>query len=105
MRTAFIVLAASLVAATLPAAAQRAARSEIMDLEDQERALVAKEGVKQRREQQAARRQGIDFKAKADCGAVDIGNDDKNKKGSGRIAEREKTVIVTGNVINTANCR
>jgi hypothetical protein len=105
MRTTLVALAVTLVAAALPAAGQRAARSEIMDLEDQERALVAKEGIKQRREQQAARRQGVDFKAKADCGTVDIGNDERNKKGSGRIAEREKTVIVTGPVINTANCR
>jgi hypothetical protein len=36
---------------------------------------------------------------------VDIGNDSSSKKGSAAIADRQKTVIITGNVINTANCK
>jgi hypothetical protein len=76
-----------------------APRSEALELEDKDRALVAKETLKQKRS-------GGSDKASKDkgCGNVDIGNDE-NKKGSGRIAERQKTVIVTGNVYNNANCR
>ena len=94
------------LAALPPAAqAQHRAKSDILDLDDKDRALVAKEGVKQRREQKALAR--TDQKgASTDCGSVDIGNDDANTRKSGsRLAERSKTVIVTGNVINTASCR
>jgi hypothetical protein len=35
---------------------------------------------------------------------VDIGNSN-DQKGSSRIAEKNKTVIVTGSVYNTANCK
>lgn len=107
MRTLVLALAAIVLAApALPAAAQTRARADILDLEEKDRALVAKEGVKQRREQSNMARQGggKDSKSGANCGSVDIGNED-DKKGSNRIADRQKTVIVTGPIINTANCR
>ena len=87
-----------------PVLAQQKARSETLDMEDKDRALVAKESVKQRRDSKAnAGKSGGG--SNAQCGSVDIGNDSKDKKGSSQIAERQKTVIVTGNVINTANCK
>jgi hypothetical protein len=99
---ALTLVAAILAASAVPAPAQNRARSEVLDLEEKDRALVAKEGVKQRREQgNMSRKSG---KGDPNCGSVDIGNDN-DKKGSSRIAERQKTVIVTGPVINTANCR
>jgi hypothetical protein len=100
------VCAATLLAAVLPAHSQGRPRSETLDLEDSERALVAKEGLRQRRDQKNEQRKagGSKTGTSSDCGKVDIGNDDNNKASS-RIAERQKTVIVTGNVINTANCR
>ncbi len=100
------VCAATLLAAVLPAHAQGRPRADTVDLEDSERALVAKEGLRQRRDAKSDQRKmgGSKSGSSSDCGKVDIGNDD-NSKGSSRIAERQKTVIVTGNVINTANCR
>lgn len=107
MRTLTLILAAAVLAITaVPAEAQNRARADVVDLEDKDRALVAKEGLKQRRDQSNMARKGggKDAKSGSNCGSVDIGNDD-DKKGSSRIAERQKTVIVTGPVINTANCR
>lgn len=97
-RLAQAVLALGL--ATLAGLTQAAPRSEALDLDDKERAQLAKEVIKQKRTG------GTDKIAKdKTCGSVDIGNDDRDKKGSSRIGERERTVIVTGNVYNTANCR
>lgn len=100
------ICAATLLAAVLPAHSQGRPRADTIDLEDSERALVAKEGLRQRRDQKNDQRKmgGNKSGSSSDCGKVDIGNDD-DKKGSSRIAERQKTVIVTGNIINTANCR
>ncbi len=80
------------------------ARSEALDMDDKDRALVAKETLKAKKDQQGNKSSGHNGKS-ASCGSVDIGNSDANKKGSSRIAEKEKTVIVTGNVFNTANCK
>lgn len=99
------LVAAMLFAFALPSTAQNRgtnARSEALDMEDKDRALVAKETVKQRKQQRNGSSSGG---SSAGCGQVDIGNDSGSKKGSSQIAERQKTVIVTGNVINTANCK
>ena len=79
--------------------AAAAPRAEVLDLEDKERAQLAKEVIKHKRTGASAAPKD------KSCGSVDIGNDDKDKKGSSRITERQRTVIVTGNVYNTANCR
>ncbi len=103
---AFVVVAvaaAVLALHALPAVAQSRAKADIVDMEDKDRALVAKESIRQKRDQRQQQRSG-DKGSNSDCGTVDIGND-SNQKGSGRIAERQKTVIVTGNIINTANCK
>jgi hypothetical protein len=103
-----IVVLACAAAHVQTASAQNRARSDSLDMEDKDRALVSKESVKamrdKRNNERANRASGKSSGKDDDCGSVDIGNDD-NKKGSSRIAERQKTIIVTGNIINNANCR
>jgi hypothetical protein len=92
-----------LASAALPTWAQNrgtAARADVVDMDEKDRALVAKETLKQNRQQKSGKNG-----SNAGCGQVDIGNDSSSKKGSSQIADRQKTVIVTGNVINTANCK
>ena len=38
------------------------------------------------------------------CGQINIGNNGGNDTGTGRIAPHDTTVIVTGDVFNTATC-
>ncbi|MFN0185135.1 MAG: hypothetical protein ACKVQR_15080 [Aquabacterium sp.] len=108
-RTLFaLTCTAALLAAALPALhAHAAARAEALDIDDKDRALLSKETIKQKRTSaaQVANGKAGSRGTASSCGSVDIGNSDDAKKGSSRIAEREKTVIVTGNVFNTANCR
>ena len=91
----------ALCAVTVAGLAAAAPRSEALELDDKERAQLSKETIKQKRSGTADKGGSGD----KSCGSVDIGNDDKDKKGSARIADRQRTVIVTGNVYNTANCR
>lgn len=97
------VLAVLSLAHAVPAAAQGRASAEIVDMEEKERALLAKESLKQKRDTRQGGKKGSN--SDSDCGSVDIGNDNSNQRGSNRIAERQKTVIVTGNIINTAKCK
>jgi hypothetical protein len=105
MRSSLVpqVLALCLLAAYLPAHAQSRASAEAVDMDEKDRALVAKEGLKQKRDSQGGK--GGKKGSNSQCGQVDIGNDSSSKKGSAAIADRQKTVIITGNVINTANCK
>lgn len=100
-----IALAALIGALILPAQVVAAARAEALDMDEKDRALVAKETLKGKKAQAGAQGSGKGNGKSSSCGSVDIGNSDANKKGGSRIAEREKTVIVTGNVFNTANCK
>lgn len=102
-----IWLAVALAAALLSVAeASRAARADMLEIDDKDRAVLSKETLKQKRQTAANAASGRPGRGDASqCGKVDIGNSDSDKKGSSRIAEREKTVIVAGNVFNTANCR
>jgi hypothetical protein len=108
MRTLVLAVASVvLFAHAMPVAAQSRAKADILDMEDKDRALVAKEGIKQRREMAGMKRDGQSASKSGSnpgCGSVDIGNS-SNNKGSSRINERQTTVIVTGPIINTANCR
>jgi len=105
MRTpilSFGLAAVILATHALPAVAQNRgtpARAEAVDMDEKDRALVAKETLKQNKNK-ANGKAG----SNANCGQVDIGND-APKTGSQQIADRQKTVIVTGNIINTANCK
>ena len=101
--TAAIAWVACLGACCSLAHAVATARSEALDMDDKDRATVAKETMKQKKDLAANASNGSKSSSSS-CGSVDIGNSADNKKASARIAEREKTVIVTGNVFNTASC-
>ncbi len=98
-----LAITAVLTVLSAPAFAVATARSEALDMDDKDRATVAKETMKQKKEMAANSKNGS-TSSSSSCGNVDIGNSSDNKKASARIAEREKTVIVTGNVFNTASC-
>lgn len=80
------------------------ARAEALEIEDKERASLSKETLKNRRLGRDEATAG-GAAASQRCGNVDIGNSSESQRASSRIAERSKTVIVTGNVYNTARCR
>jgi len=78
-----------------------AASSEISDLDSKLQAKVARERIKQR-----SPRRGKQRGENADCGNVEIGNNNSdNGSARQRINPRDNTVIVTGPIINAANCR
>ncbi len=103
---AAIGFAASL-SAPLPA---NAAQSQPYDLDPGLAAKLAKEKVKQR----GPRRRSADYGSRNSgdgagdgaCGQVDIGNSSGGAQTAAeRFRERNRTVIVTGPVINAARCR
>lgn len=77
-----------------------AASSEITDLNSKLSAKVAKERIKQR-----SPRRGKERGSNENCGNVDIGNNNSDNSARSRINPRDNTVIVTGPIINAANCR
>ena len=79
-----------------------AATAGVIDIDDELRATISKEKTKQRRNEHTAGGQGGG--QQGGCGQIDIGNE-QEKKGSKQIASREKTVIVTGPVINATKCK
>lgn len=101
-----LVLALS-VAAPVPAAA---AEAEILDLDPNHQAMVARQKLKDRgqtRRSDARLGQGRNGGGDdSQCGSVDIGNKNNNNQSArNRVNPRDTTVIVTGPVINTARCR
>lgn len=78
-----------------------AASAGVVDIDDELRATIQKEKTKQRRAEHTA---GGGQGGSGGCGQIDIGNEEE-KKGSRQVAAREKTVIVTGPVINATKCR
>lgn len=99
------VLACVLGAVTPMGWAKSSARAEALEIEDKDRATLNKETLKQKRMGHKKPGGPNGMGSEQGCGNVDIGNSDGDKKGSSRVAERNKTVIVTGNVYNTAKCR
>lgn len=102
--TCILATGTALLLMSIDPAEARSARADALEIDDKDRATLAKETLKQRRsgnDRQGGRKPGADEQ----CGNVDIGNSAEDRKGSNRIAERNKTVIVTGNVYNTAKCR
>jgi hypothetical protein len=102
-------LAGLLAAAVLALAGTGAqAAAEPSGLDPELSAKVARERMKQ-----TARARDLDTgggggpgAGNAGCGQVDIGNDSPgNRTAAQRLNERNKTVIVTGPVINAARCR
>ncbi|MEZ5657468.1 MAG: hypothetical protein R3E83_02760 [Burkholderiaceae bacterium] len=80
-----------------------AASSEIVDMEPGDTAKVAREKIRQRGPNRL-QRDGSGGGSGDDCGSVNIGNQ-QDDSARGRINPRNQTVIVTGNIFNTANCR
>jgi hypothetical protein len=88
------------------------ARSEILPIDDKDLAKLDKEATKRRIEELQLENQsenGSENGSEAgnsQCGSVAIGNNDSNnqKAGLNSVIPSSTTVIVTGNVYNTANC-
>ncbi|MFN9773390.1 MAG: hypothetical protein ACK54X_12330 [Burkholderiales bacterium] len=97
---------AALAVATLGAVAGTAlaATAEPSGLDPELAAKVARERAKQNR--RGAELGDAGGNDKGGCGQVDIGNDNsKDRSAASRVIERNRTVIVTGPVINAARCR
>jgi hypothetical protein len=100
------VIALFAIAPACQAAGGRATAT-ISQIEDLERAKMDKEDSKRRREQ---REMEDDLNAEQgdnpNCGTVSIGNgnSNSNQTGVGRVVPGNTTVIVNGNVYNTASC-
>ena len=88
------------------------ARSEILPIDDKDLAKLDKEATKRRIEELELENQGENGSGNgseggnSQCGSVAIGNNDSNnqKAGLNSVIPSSTTVIVTGNVYNTANC-
>ena len=106
-----IIAGASITAALTVPLPATAAQSMPYDLDPGLAAKLAKEKVKQR----GPRRRSADYGSRNsggnagsdNCGSVDIGNSNNNRRmtAAERFRERNRTVIVTGPVINAARCR
>jgi hypothetical protein len=91
--------------ATAPVCRARDASAEIMPLEDKDIAKLDKEEVKRRRLERNLEDQSQDQSDGSQCGSVEIGNSNSSSQSAtDRIAPHDTTVIVTGNVYNTASC-
>jgi hypothetical protein len=81
------------------------ASATISQIDDLDRAKMDKEETKRKREQAQQEDEMANQNDSAECGTVSIGNNDSsNQRGSNRVAPTTTTVIVTGNVYNTASC-
>lgn len=99
------MLSAMLACGGLAAPAVLAASADPVDYDVELQAKVANAKLKQARiggNQIGTRRPGTRDES---CGTIDIGNTDSSRSAVGRVAPRDKTVIVTGPVINAARCR
>lgn len=81
-----------------------AASAESLDLDPNLAAKVGKEKLKA--SNQALRNPSPGGAGdSSNCGQVDIGNDSGPKSASQRLNPRDKTIVITGPVINAARCR
>ncbi|HEX4598557.1 MAG TPA: hypothetical protein VH278_12265 [Burkholderiaceae bacterium] len=78
------------------------ASAEVSVLEDKDRAKVDLEENKNALKQLELDKMGS--QDDSNCGSVNIGNDNGNQTGTGRVASHDTTVIVTGDVFNTTSC-
>jgi hypothetical protein len=82
------------------------ASAEISVLDDGQRAKVDKEEIK-RKMKELQVEEGSDSvpgDSNANCGTVEIGNNNGNVRGTLTVAPHDTTVIVTGDVFNNATC-
>jgi hypothetical protein len=83
------------------------ASAEISPLEDKDRAKidVIESKLKLKELEIDDETSGTDSgSSPGSCGSVNIGNNSGNQTGSGRVGSHDTTVIVTGDVFNTATC-
>jgi len=80
------------------------ASAEISPLDDKDRAKVDVEENKQALKELEIEKETGESGNDVNCGSVNIGNDNGNQSGTGRVAPHDTTVIVTGDVFNTASC-
>jgi len=101
------MLATIALMATAPVCHAGPARAEILPIEDKDLAKLDKEEVKRKRLQRQMDDQQSDTNDTTDssqCGTVDIGNSTNSNKNANSLVPSNTTVIVTGNVYNTATC-
>jgi hypothetical protein len=79
------------------------ASASISQVSDLDRAKIDKDSAKRRVEEEEQQDNLDNQDAGLQCGTVSIGNN-SNQSGSGRVNPTTTTVIVTGNVYNTASC-
>ena len=81
------------------------ARAEILPIDDGNLAKLDKEEVKRKRAEADADQNFADVPSSSQCGSVAIGNNENtNQRGLNQVVPSNTTVIVTGNVYNTASC-
>jgi hypothetical protein len=101
MVTSLMLIAAAPVCRAAPATA------EISILDDGQRAKVDKQELKRKMKELQLEDDSStgDGSANANCGTVEIGNNNGNVRGSLQVAPHDTTIIVTGDVLNNATCR
>jgi hypothetical protein len=106
MRSSSILVALATIALIACAPLCRAAaRAEILPIDDKDLATMDKEEAKRARDVKKMDAEMTNTGEDSQCGSVAIGNNDSaTQRGSARVAPTETTVIVTGNVYNTASC-
>jgi len=80
------------------------ASSEVSELDDAKRAILDVQDLKNRERELEQEDQNQNENGGQNCGTVSIGNDNGNQHGLNSVVPQGTTVIVTGDVINTANC-
>ena len=105
----FILTSLALIAATPAWCINpniKPASAEISPLEDKDRAKidVVESKLKLKELEIDDQTSGAESGSSPDCGSVNIGNSGGNQTGSGRVGSHDTTVIVTGDVFNTATC-
>jgi len=93
-----------IAAAPVCRAGDHRASAEISVLEDKDRAKLDVQELKQAQKQLELEDMTSGSESNGNCGSVNIGNDNGNQTGTGRVAPHDTTVIVTGDVFNTASC-
>ena len=100
------IVASMVLIATSPACRafeMRPASAEISGMDDDKRAKLDVQEVKNREELEQQQDQSQGQESGQNCGTVSIGNN-SDQHGLNSVAPRSTTVIVTGDVFNTASC-
>jgi hypothetical protein len=102
------ILATIALIAVAPVCRAASARAEVLPIEDKELAKLDKEETKRRRAERQMEDDMSDSNQNdnSQCGTVSIGNGNSSNsnKGTSSVLGTSTTVIVTGDVFNTASC-